>query len=256
MRKCFFVLGMAIGLCSSAQPSLAKLAENGKNQKQESFYTVKLANATQGAVQFSASSRLLNTGIKDWLSSSLGLRISVDELQKTGPVTSYSKDIAIEKYQQWYNGIKVEHGYANVMSQAGRVKAVQLEFYPLEDGFVTRPVLTGEEALQKAVAFVGASKYAWEDYTGSDPAYQKPSGELVIVEDYYGKKGRMNLAYKFQISAEEPFSRSWVYVSATDGKLLLVDRVVKHFSPDINGSAFQKQNIIAEPKTEKEASQC
>ncbi|WP_121353400.1 M4 family metallopeptidase [Flavisolibacter nicotianae] len=237
MKKCVLVsVGLAAGLLTYAQPSLQNMAETFKKQKQEDLYSLRLTGQSQGSLRFSPSSRMMKSGAKTWLSSALGLRTGKDELRKAPALTSAPKDIEIEKYQQWYQGIKVEHGAISVVSKAAKVEAVQLEFYSLDDSFSTTPKLSEEEALQKATAFVGAAKYAWEGYAGNDPQYKKPSGSLVIVEDYYGKKGKMNLAYKFEIYAEQPFSRSKVYVSAVDGSVLLVDRMVKHLGPDFNHS--------------------
>ena len=233
MRNCsLLVLGIALSCYAAAQPSLRKMSETFKKQKQESHYLLKLAGENKGAVQFATASRLLKGEVKTWLFSSLGMRTGKDDLQKEPRSSLYQNNLEIERYQQWFQGVKVEHGFANVISRSGKVAAMQLEFYPLEESFSTLPKLSEEAALQKALTFVGAAKYAWEGYTGNDPEYKKPVGSLVIVEDYYGKKGKLNLAYKFRISAEQPLSRSFVYVSATDGSILLVDRMIKHFGPD------------------------
>lgn len=246
MKKCVLVsMGLAAGILTYAQPSLHQMAETVKRQKQEGLYSLRLTGQSQGSLQFSASSRMMKTGAKTWLSSALGLRTGKDELRKAPAVATAPKNIEVEKYQQWYQGIKVEHGSISVVSKSAKVEAVQLEFYSLDDSFSTTPKLSEAEALQKAMAFVGATRYAWEGYAGNDPQYKKPSGSLVIVEDYYGKKGKMNLAYKFEIYAEQPFSRSKVYVSAVDGSVLLVDRMVKHLGPDFNDRPVSPQTTDA-----------
>ena len=187
MRNCsLLVLGIALSCYASAQPSLRKMSEIFQKQKQESHYLLKLAGENKGAVQFTPASRLIKADVKTWLSSSLGLRAGKDEMQKQQGSSLYQNNLEIERYQQWFKGVKVEHGFANVISRAGRVAAMQLEFYPMEESFSTSPALSEEAALKKALAYVGAAKYAWEDYSGDDPEYKKPEGSLVIVEDYYG----------------------------------------------------------------------
>lgn len=231
-------------LYSFAQPSLAQLKENIRKQKGENFYRLNLSSATQGVLQFSVASRLSKKDAKNWLAALLGLRTGKDDLQKIAGVNRYATNIEIEKYQQYYRGYKVEHGFINLVSVAGKPTAAQLEFYPLAETIAAVPKLSAGEALAKATAYVGASSYVWEVYTGNDPAYRKPVGELVFVEDYFGKKGALSLAYKFEIYAEKPLSRSYVYVSATTGSILLIDRIIKHVSPDFS-AGVKKQPVFA-----------
>lgn len=227
-----------------AQPSLTQLKESIRKQRSENLYQLKLSSATQGALQFSPASRLAKKDLKTWLSSQLGLRTGKDELLKTPTVVRYASNIELEKYHQYYKGIKVEHGFVNLLSVAGKPTAAQLEFYSLNESITAVPKLTETEALAKATAFVGASKYVWEGYTGNNPDYKKPTGELVFVEDYFGKKGNLSLAYKFEVFAEKPLSRSYVYVSAANGSVLLVDRIIKHFAPDGDGE-IKTQSVAA-----------
>ena len=150
MRNCsFLVLGIALSCYASAQPSLHKMSEVFKKQKQESHYLLKLAGENKGAVQFTPASRMMKADVKPWLSSSLGLRTGKDELQKEQSSSLYQNNLEIERYQQWFRGVKVEHGFANVISRSGRVAAMQLEFYPLEESFSTSPKMSEEAALQK-----------------------------------------------------------------------------------------------------------
>jgi Zn-dependent metalloprotease len=250
MRKTLLLLVSVISILHMhAQPSLSRLEETIRKQRGASPFQVKLTSTTQGALRFSAASRLGAGEAKAWLSASLGLRAGKDDLQKGARVSHYNGGIAIEKYQQYYRGIKVEHGTINVLSIGGRVSAAQLEFYPLDESLAIAPALTEQEALAKALAYVGASKYVWEGYTGTDPQYKKPSGSLVFVEDHFGKKDRLGLAYKFQIYAEQPLSRSYVYVSAATGAVMLVDRIIKHASPDFAGSAG-KRSPVKTPKAD------
>lgn len=90
---------------------------------------------------------------------------------------------------------------------------------------------------------MGASKYAWQYVEelasksvnialveGYADAYEKyyPQGELVYVDDYSTNEVDLSLAYKFNIYAAEPLSRGYVYVDASNGKVLLNDAIIKH----------------------------
>ncbi len=99
------------------------------------------------------------------------------------------------------------------------------EFYGLDfSAEELVPKLTEAVALQKALDYVGAQKYMWQE-PGMDkmPDGQKPTGELVIVEDIFGNKG-MRLAYKFNVYASQPVSRSYMYVDAADGTIVFINR--------------------------------
>lgn len=236
MKKCFLLAGaLALTGYGLAQPSLGKLSETIKKQRNENRYQLKLTGPFQGSLQVSSAARLLKTEAQAWLSSALGLRSGKDGLLNTAKRSGATGDIEVEKYQQWYQGVKVEHGFVNVVSRAGQVAGIQLEFYSLDESFSITPKLSEEEALKKAAAYVGASRYVWQDYSGNDPERKKPSGTLVIIEDYFGGKGQPVLAYKFTIAAEQPLSRSYVYVNAISGNIVLVDRIIKHVSPDYTG---------------------
>ena len=104
--------------------------------------------------------------------------------------------------------------------------------------------ISESKALELARARIGAQTYAWEDYSEklkntTEPqlkeALQKdlaelyPKGELVIIKDFsIVNSAEVRLAYKFNIYATLPLSRSYVYIDAKDGHILLIDAIIKH----------------------------
>ncbi len=145
-----------------------------------------------------------------------------------------------QRFQQFYNGVKVEHGTYNVHSKNGVVHAINGEFKKLEN-MSTRPSLNESAALDNALSYIGAQEYMWqnpeqEEWLKKDKNDRKatffPKGELVIVENRMAADKNVNgkpvLAWKFDIYAQKPLSRDYVYVDATTGKVVFKDAIIKH----------------------------
>ncbi len=210
------------------RPSLARLQQTLRQAPNQTLGTqveINPRQSTQAAIRFAARG-LQADNATGWLSQQLQLRSGTDQL-RPGATTGTGSGITVQKLQQYYQGYKVEHGSVRVISNAGQVASMQLEFYPL-DNLPTTVSLSEAAALQKATAHIGARKYVWEGYTGNDPEFQKPQGELVIVEDILHKQGGMRLAWKFDVYADEPLSRNYVYVDAATGQVVFIDTIIKH----------------------------
>lgn len=135
------------------------------------------------------------------------------------------------RYQQSYQGIPVEDAIYVVHVSAGKVISQNgvwvKDFSP---ALKSSASLSANNALQKAMAFIGAKTYKWQ--LPSEEAFIKreqndpnatfyPKAHLV----YYSGDGgvdlaQMRLAYKFDIYANLPLSRQYVYVDAATGKIL------------------------------------
>lgn len=142
-----------------------------------------------------------------------------------------------KKYQQFYNGIKVEFGIQNVVAENGKLKTSNGRYVDVNN-VKTTAKLSENEALGFAVRDVNAEKYMWESKENEDfikkeqgntEATFYPKGELVIVEkDLYDEKSVSVLAYKFDIYASKPVSRDYVYVDANTGAIIMKDAIIKH----------------------------
>jgi len=116
------------------------------------------------------------------------------------------------------------------------------EFKQVNDALNISPSLTEAQALQVALDHIAAERYKWQ--SAQNEAWLKveqadseatfyPKGELVIVENYRHSHERdehlhPTLAYKFDIYAEQPLSRDYVYVDAHTGKVVHQDAIIKH----------------------------
>ncbi|RPD49518.1 T9SS C-terminal target domain-containing protein [Hymenobacter sediminis] len=168
------------------------------------------------------------------------LQLSSDDQMVPTKTASDNLGYVHEKYQQFYKGIRVEHADYTVHARQGDVTGISGQFERLL-ALSTTPSLSAEAALERALAFVGAKKYMWEDAREeaglkaelSNPAATyKPQGELVIVRNMRSttpqKAGKPTLAWKFNVYAQQPLSRAYIYVDATSGEVVLQDAIIKH----------------------------
>ncbi|MFM6924324.1 MAG: M4 family metallopeptidase, partial [Ferruginibacter sp.] len=135
------------------------------------------------------------------------------------------------RYQQTYAGIPIEHATYVVHVSNGLVRSQNgkwIKDFPA--GLKTTPSLSKESALKKATDAVGARVYKWElpaeeafiKREQNDPqATFYPKGELVYFSsDDDVTPSQLRLAYKFDIYANLPLSRQYVFVDAVNGKIL------------------------------------
>ena len=247
-----------INSISVAQPSLQKMQQKLSASKQntaQSFYrfevTSKMKN--QGSILFSPDMAIPKANLQAWLADKLELRPGADAFIQRQPATIYA-GTQITKLQQYYKGIKVEHGVIAEVDTKNSVRLLQMEFYPISGELAVVPVLLQDAALQKAMDFVGAQQYVWENNPENLPDLQKPQAELVIVEDVFNSvKEKMCLAYKFNVFAALPGSRQYIYVDAVTGNVVFTDVIIKHMDGEKNvhphkkissGILSQKQQMV------------
>ncbi|MBC6610921.1 M4 family metallopeptidase [Hymenobacter sp. BT507] len=140
-----------------------------------------------------------------------------------------------EKYQQYYRGIRVEHGDYTVHAKQGQIESLSGHLTRI-DKLDVQPALAEEAALQRAMRFVGARQYMWQDAAEEaflkeqeqDPAATyKPKGELVVIGVGEGE-AKTVLAWKFNVYAKAPVSRAYLYVDAHSGEVVYKDDIIKH----------------------------
>ncbi|RSK46463.1 M4 family metallopeptidase [Hymenobacter perfusus] len=143
-----------------------------------------------------------------------------------------------EKYQQYYKGIKVEHATYSVHARQGNVESISGQFERVR-GLNITPSLDAKAALERAVAFVGAKTYMWQDaqeeaglkqQENNPAATYKPQGELVVMRNERSTRqlGKPTLAWKFNVYAKAPLSRAYIYVDAHSGEIVGQDNIIKH----------------------------
>ncbi|HFX18138.1 MAG TPA: M4 family peptidase, partial [Flavobacteriales bacterium] len=140
------------------------------------------------------------------------------------------------KFQEYYKGIPVTFAHFYIHAKGHQVKSVNGDYFEVE-GLNVTPQLTKETAFQKAVAFIGADKYLWDNpQEAALMNYTKPEGKLVVLPDFQRKNSKQQaqprLAYRFDIYAKKPISRDYVYVDAQTGDILYKDAIIHHVTAD------------------------
>jgi len=153
--------------------------------------------------------------------------------------TKTKSNNTVRRYVEYYKGIKVAHGGFTITAKGDRVSFMTGNHYSPTTDLSTSPVLSEAAAFAKALTFVGATRYKWQnpteeahikaEYNKSDTTYL-PKGKLVWIEDMRSNANdrKLHLAYSFDIYADEPMSRQEVYIDATNGKVLFANQLIKH----------------------------
>ncbi|MCX6291246.1 MAG: PKD domain-containing protein, partial [Bacteroidetes bacterium] len=128
------------------------------------------------------------------------------------------------RYRQYYQNIPVEYSMYIVHVRDGKIISANGEYYP-GISVSLQPSVNPGEALQIAKNDVHAKTYKSGSSVESLP-------ELVIIRV---DDGTYRLAYKADVYAEEPLSRNWIYVDASDGRIL--KKVNRIETVDVNATA-------------------
>ncbi|VXB95661.1 Peptidase M4 [Flavobacterium sp. 9AF] len=206
---------------------------------------------------FNENSNLSSSNFQNILKENLKLK-SGFTFQKMKEETDYL-GILHEKFQLYYNNVKVEYATYTINSKGGRIISMNGEVYNPNTINIT-PSISASKALDFAKRTTTSTSFLWENQQEAALiGYAKPQGELVLLPDLRnvgieGKEPQLILAYKFDIYATNPVSRADVYVDARNGKILYSNATIKHATNFGHGSAhlFTKtHNCIENKNTEK-----
>ncbi|WP_026451186.1 M4 family metallopeptidase [Aequorivita capsosiphonis] len=150
-----------------------------------------------------------------------------------------------QKMQQYFNGVKVEFATLTLSSKDGMVQTLNSAYSPIADDFVTTPSISKSQALNSAIAHVGATKYMWQNPAEANLAdnYKKPTGELVIFPALDNISETNRLAYKFDIYATAPLYRADVYIDATTGQFIMENKRIHHANVPATGTSLYNGNV-------------
>ncbi len=191
------------------------------------------------------------------------------KLQNTIEIRKYSDDKpktdelgqTHEKYQLYYIGLKIEHSDIRVHYKNDNLFLINGDYISELNIFII-PKITEETAIDKALEFVGADKYIWENPEENILPQEKakeressfyPQPELVICRNYLSLNDTSyHLAYKMEINAISPLKRDNIYVDATTGEVLSIEPLIetaigtadtrysgtRNISTEYNGSTY------------------
>jgi bacillolysin len=261
MKKTDLLLGSLSLFCmlnSFSQTFIGKEAESKIQDAQQIEYSEDLSKPI--FIEFKASPSNFRMAV----SNPLEAMKEILALKSNDNLVSYKQeqdDIGFThtRYQQVYKNIPVEGATYIAHQKSGILDCINGVFVNIGDVSVS-PALTESAALSKAMAFVGAKSYKWEDKAEiaqlrelmGDPNFNyDPKGTLVIYpkNGNLTDKGDFRLAYKFNIYAAEPESRANIYVDAQSGEIIGREELIH--SADVTGTANTKYSGTQTIKTTK-----
>lgn len=137
-------------------------------------------------------------------------------------------------YKQHYKKYPIEFGELRVHLKNGKILSMNgtISDKAPKDNLL---ILSESEALKKALEFIDAKVYKWEveaeesllrAQMGENATYF-PEGELTFIsKDATVNHEALKLAYKFNIYAHEPMSRSEIYIDASDGSVVFKNSLI------------------------------
>ncbi|TNE49423.1 MAG: peptidase M4 family protein, partial [Bacteroidetes bacterium] len=166
---------------------------------------------------------------------------TADEL-RTMDVKTDELGFKHEKFQQFFQGVKVEGANYTIHSQNGTVTLMMGDYFNITDLDVT-PSLSEQAAFNAALAHVNARQYAWEaSVKAGYPDYAKPSGELVVYPDPE-RRTAPRLAYKFDIYAADPVYRAYVFIDAHTGAYITEHLRIHESNTPATGTAIYNGSV-------------
>ncbi len=224
---------LLIGSMTFAPAAFAQQQSNGKGKLED-------ANGRASFIKFNdkGNKAFRADNAKEGLTAYLGL--TAEEDLKPIKQEKDNQGYLHQRFAQYYKGVRVEYGVYTVHSKNGEVESINGEIKNVKK-LQVKPSLAEKAALSKALAYIGASKYMWQDpaqeawvksLENNPKATFYPEGELVIVENFLNSskqdEAQQVLAWKFNIYAQQPLSRDYVYVDAHTGRIVHKDAIIKH----------------------------
>ena len=150
-----------------------------------------------------------------------------------------------QKMQQHFNGIKVEFATVTLSVKDGIVQTLSSGYFPIAADFSTTPSISKAQALNRAIAHVGATTYMWQNPAEAALAdnYKKPTGELIIFPAMENVSETNRLAYKFDIYATAPLYRAYVYIDAITGQFIMENKIIHHANVPATGTSLYNGSV-------------
>ena len=197
-------------------------------------------------IKFSPGQNIAENDFSSWAINALGLSNTVTF--KSYDVVNDELGETHTRYKEYINNIPVDGAMLITHSKSGRIEMLNGDYYS-DFSAPASASISEQTALAKALKKVNATKYKWENYAETQAMKEAlnqpdfsyfPKGELVVVHkektDY--SANNMRLAYKFNIYAEKPLSRAYIYVDAVTGEVISTQDIIH--TADVVGTANTK----------------
>ena len=197
-------------------------------------------------IKFNSDQNIKDDGFANWVKYAFNLPENVTF--KAYDVQKDELGTTNIRYKEYVNSFPIEGSMLNTHSKGGRVFSFNGDYF-LNIKINPSASISEEVALENALKKVNATTYKWENKKQEAAMRERlkqpdftyfPKGELVMVHktglDYSAENIR--LAYKFNIYAEKPLYRSYVFVDALTGEVISEIKIIH--TADIAGTANTK----------------
>jgi Zn-dependent metalloprotease len=209
-------------------------------------------------IRFSGATKITTEQVVPYLQQyfKMNTGMSLKLLNVSGDKLGYTH----YRYQQTMNGIPLQGTMYIVHTKDGIVTSMNGMIFPSIPA--AQPSMTETAALGKALQYVNATSYKWEN-EGEESLLKMmkkdanatwyPKGEL----NYAPEKGvydanTFKLTYRFDIFASQPMSRQYVYVDAQSGEIVLAVSRIETNNP-VQGTAVTAYSGTQTIVTDSEA---
>lgn len=206
-------------------------------------------------IRLKQNERISFSQLQGWMNKSLDLNSNFNYRIKS--IENDQLGFIHYRLQQTHKGIPIETATWIAHTKNNIVHSLNGQLYSNMPS-TSSPSVNEETALEHAKSHIGAAIYKWEipeeethlKWESNDPeASYFPHGEIVYVSKGFSlKEESFRLAYKFNIYAHAPLSRSFVYVDAITGEILGENAIIHHVdTPGTAETAYSgSQAIIAD----------
>lgn len=158
------------------------------------------------------------------------------------------------RYAEFYKNLPVAGGTILIHERDGNVELINGHAFAVK----TKDAGAGlaeTAAFAEALKAVPATQYIWQGDTAKMPkAYnmlkQRPTGELLWAPSAQEADAALRLAYRYDIYAIKPFSRTFVYVDAETGDILRkMNRITDFNATGTANTLFSGQQTIITDST-------
>ena len=221
------------------------ISAQGQQAKINNATVISYSNVTHlpNFIRFNSDYNLSPDQFSDWARYNLNLDPSVS-------FVSYSNEkdqlgFTHVRFKQYINDLPIEGTMMIAHVKGGRLVSVNGDYYSAVNPNTNVISVSQDAALLTALKKVNAKKYKWENQEETammkatyGPSFSYyPTGTIVAIHkagtDY--SAGNIRSAYKFDIYAEEPLSRAYIYVDAQNGEVINEQQLIH--TTDVVGTA-------------------
>ena len=217
--------GVCVLLCSGTQ-----LFAQQSNRLAGTNVLVENQANLPGFIEFQNGHEIRQSDFANWAGTALNLPVSATF--QSYSVETDELGFTHTRYKQYVNGVPVQGTMVITHAKNGIIESVNGDYYNnFQASYSKKPVISEETALKAALKYVNASSYMWENkeveenlrtaLSRPDFTYT-PKAELVVYhkENTAFTAANMVLTYRFDIFAEEPLSRTNVFVDVVSGEIV------------------------------------